>query len=191
MKRILTTLSQKWPEYILEILVITIGILGAFALNNWNENRKDRDRQSIYLNQVNTNLQDDLVQLESLLKQCDDIIAITGKMIEGYKSQTMDMTFATTNSGSLAVEKNFNNHRSGIDALLNSGSLDLLPDEVSLVLQQYYELSEDVMKRESLSNQYIRDFFEPHMFEEYTAAIRQVDAFSIREMYRNDTRAPF
>ncbi|MFK7953573.1 MAG: DUF6090 family protein [Ekhidna sp.] len=190
MKRILTTLSEKWPEYLLEIIVITVGILGAFALNNWNENRKDSNQQIVYLKHVHANLQEDQKQLDSLLKQSKSIITLTNRMINGYKRQSLDMKFVTTNSGFLAVERNFNDHRSGIDALLNSGNLELLPGEISLVLQQYYELSEDLMKRESLSNQYIRDFLEPHVFEEYSQSIRQIDAFEIRNMYEDDTRSP-
>ena len=49
MKRILSILKEKWPEYILEILVITIGILGAYALNSWNEQNKAKTLEKEYV----------------------------------------------------------------------------------------------------------------------------------------------
>ncbi|TDQ17021.1 hypothetical protein DFQ04_1669 [Algoriphagus boseongensis] len=49
MKRILSILKEKWPEYILEILVITIGILGAYALNSWNDQNKAKALEKEYV----------------------------------------------------------------------------------------------------------------------------------------------
>jgi hypothetical protein len=49
MKKILSTLKEKWAEYILEILVITIGILGAYALNSWNEQNKAKTLEKEYV----------------------------------------------------------------------------------------------------------------------------------------------
>lgn len=190
MKRIILTLSLKWPEYLLEILVLIIGIYGAFLVDNWNEDRKDRQQQKVYLSHILSNLEEDRQQLDSLYKHTNDIINRTDQLINSYKRQAVDVKMATNSLGVLAVEKNFNGYRSGIDALLNSGKLDLLEDQLSLELQQYYERSEDVTTRETMSNEYIQQFYEPHIFNNYSNAFVQMEVFNIIEMYRDDTRTP-
>ena len=71
MKKILETLKQKWTEYLLEIIVITLGILGAFSLNNWNEQRKEISLQKhfykIILHDAEGNLED-LAEATALAK---------------------------------------------------------------------------------------------------------------------------
>jgi len=188
MKRLYHTLSKKWPEYLLEIIVLIIGIFGAFELDSWNEDRKARKQQQIYLEHILANLQDDRTQLDSLLNFTNFLVERTGLLIESYKTQILDEKMATSTSGVIAVEKNFNGYRSGMDALLNSGHLELLPAKLSLDLQQYYENAEDVVKRETMSNGYINDFYQPYVFKRFADTFVQMDAFSIAEMYKDDTR---
>ena len=66
MKKILHTFSQKWPEYLFEIIVLIIGIYGAFSLDNWNENRKDRKEEIVLLIQLQSEFESNLMQLEEL-----------------------------------------------------------------------------------------------------------------------------
>ncbi len=64
MKRILTTFSQKWPEFFLEILVIVVGVFGAYTLNDWGTRRARNEAEREILTEIKGNLQLDLIDLK-------------------------------------------------------------------------------------------------------------------------------
>lgn len=64
MKRILTTFKSKWPEYFLEVIVITLGILGAYMLNNWNEDQKSIRKGQEILVDVRENIEANTIQFQ-------------------------------------------------------------------------------------------------------------------------------
>lgn len=64
MKRIASALKDKWPEYLLEILVITIGVLGAFLLNSWSESAKAQREQSQIIENLHEEFQTNLASLD-------------------------------------------------------------------------------------------------------------------------------
>lgn len=64
MKRIISTLKEKWPEYLLEILVLVIGIYGAFAVESWGENKERSEVEIEILKGCRTELQSDLKDIE-------------------------------------------------------------------------------------------------------------------------------
>lgn len=82
MKRLVRTFKEKWPEYLLEILVITMGILGAYMLNNWNENRKsDRATRDALVN-VLEDLRQDSIQFRFHVNNSTQLAANLAKTID-------------------------------------------------------------------------------------------------------------
>ncbi len=65
MKRLLTTLKDKWSEYLLEIIVLIVGIYGAFALESWNEGRKAEEEFRIIITTVKTDILSDIQEFDS------------------------------------------------------------------------------------------------------------------------------
>ncbi len=88
MKKILDTLRAKWAEYLLEIVVIVIGILGAFALNNWNEQRKQDNQARTYMAALHL----DFLQNEAFIQE-------TLNQLEGTKRAAKSL--------SVFIEKGF------------------------------------------------------------------------------------
>ncbi|MDF1548115.1 MAG: DUF6090 family protein [Bacteroidales bacterium] len=55
---------KSWKKFSFEFLSIFIAVISAFALNNWNENRKNQNAESKILTEIYNGLQKDLVDLK-------------------------------------------------------------------------------------------------------------------------------
>ncbi len=68
MKAILLHLRQNWIKYGLETFVIVFSILGAFSLDNWNDNRKLRVEADKYRERLISNIITDTSNIHKALK---------------------------------------------------------------------------------------------------------------------------
>lgn len=81
MKRILITLKEKWPEYLLEIIVIILGILGAYALDNWNDERIAKSQERVLLENIIDDLTSDSIHFEIKATELREQIALINSLI--------------------------------------------------------------------------------------------------------------
>jgi hypothetical protein len=140
MKRILIILKEKWPEYILEILVITLGILGAFMLNNWNEGRKTKEFEKEILYLIDQNLQQDSVILAEELFKTKLAIDLTDRLLEqvALKNYNDSLNFWM---GEIICFERFKSQSSAFEVLKSKGIETISDKELQLALISYYDVS--------------------------------------------------
>jgi len=56
---------KNWKKYAFEFLSIFIAVISAFALNNWNDNRNNRNAENKILSEINNGLEKDLEDIRS------------------------------------------------------------------------------------------------------------------------------
>lgn len=165
MKTTLHIFKEKWIQYLLEIIVIVLGILAAFALDNWNEIRKDRDNEQVYLTSLRQNLKDQIASLDihfEVEKKFQELSEPLLLYYQKHQSFLIDEKF-TNDIGSLATRKTFKKIDASYQELLSSGNLNLIKDKAfKNALVSYYQ---DLYRIESIitynNNSLIDLYFSP------------------------------
>ncbi|NVJ85111.1 MAG: hypothetical protein HWE15_02340 [Algoriphagus sp.] len=140
MKRILSILKEKWPEYILEILVITIGILGAFSLNSWNEARIASEFEEEILSLIDKNLEQDAVLLSEELSKAKQAIELTDLLLEQANINPLNDSLNFWMGKIISFER-FKSQSSAFEVLKSKGIESISNKNLQLSLISYYDVS--------------------------------------------------
>jgi len=166
MKRILSTLTQKWPEYLLETAVITLGILAAFALNNWNENRKDRIQETAILGQLKTEFNSNLAQIDEKIEIRDRMLSSAISLLEFIDSP--DQRDKDSINTCITWTIPYTTFDPIVNDLASSGNLRIIKsDSLKQLLSFWTSEIVQVVEGEQSWTKYRNEVYVPYLIENY------------------------
>jgi len=94
MNQFISTIAEQWPNYILEIFVIILGVIGAYMLNKWYENSKNNKKEKLYIQSLREDLQNQLeeikIQISFEKPILDSIYWIGNKLLTNFEDSSPD-----------------------------------------------------------------------------------------------------
>ena len=153
--------TSKYFKYAIgEIVLVVIGILIALQINNWNEISKEQAKENVYLNNLDRDLTDQLISIDSQIYYENISIEASSYLIEKYNSNKLnDLDAGFFNKRSeLHSRKTFVITDPTFTDLLSSGSINLIKNgQFKDELIQYYQELERVEKVIQNNNSYLID----------------------------------
>jgi len=137
--------TGKYLKYAIgEIILVVIGILLALQINNWNENRKDRALEKIYLKRFLDDLEEEVVYVKSFIVYNQKVYKYAIKAIQYFEDPSIAMDSPTQSLIDLYQASQFNDARttaSTYKELNASGQINLLQNQkLRSLLISFYEL---------------------------------------------------
>jgi hypothetical protein len=130
MKRIGTLVAERWPEYLIEIVVVIIGITISFALNNFQANAADKVLEETYLRGLQQDVQADIQELKETMERTNAVITSSEKILSESKREKIALTKTELVGLVLAIASrpNFVSKNSTLSSLKSSANLPLIQD---------------------------------------------------------------
>ncbi|MCZ6703146.1 MAG: hypothetical protein O6940_08905 [Ignavibacteria bacterium] len=178
MKNFINHLKSEWYKYILEIIVITIGILGAFTLNNWNENMKSAINQNESLNKLKLDLEYNIKRLNDLDSTYnswnEQIKYMVEEVLSGKAEKLYSIEEYTIGRGSM-------NHitikKTTFNEMLNTGIFYKISNSnLTQSISDFYETANFEINKLDRDNQNFADYaMSPIKKDQYTIVFRLIE----------------
>jgi len=151
MKKIIEHLKIEWHKYIFDTIVVIVGILIAFSLNNWNETRKNNIREQEYLTSIKEEIKNDSLFLEStwfknFVKKINTLERTKRYILGTYIPKDTIQFINDAGYGGIYSRASFIGTSKIYKELLNTGNLSLISSsDIRNQIIEYYDRQEFII----------------------------------------------
>ncbi len=162
--------TSKYFKYAIgEIVLVVIGILIALQINNWNSNRIKKQKESVYLANIERDLKEQLKTIEIQVDYETQIKKIATPIIDYYKANQcfkVDSIF-TRSMGKLTGRNTFIKNSPTYTELISSGNIDIIDDDnlKNNIINYYQELERIELIINKNNNLFTDAVFIPEMLK--------------------------
>ncbi len=166
--------TGKYLKYAIgEIVLVVIGILIALQINNWNQNRIERKKESNYIENINKEFRLNRTQLDSATYSHHIVYNNATKILN-----LMPIDIKTVNKDSLSfyISETFNHftfnpQQTSVNSLISTSSFEIISNlELRELLQKWDELVKDYQEEELVFKEYSLDNYVPYMSKQISVA---------------------
>ncbi len=145
-----------------EILLVVIGILIALQINNWNEQRKNNNKELALLKEIHREFNDNKKQLDRIIKLNKEGIASCDSLLSKYplKNDQSSVIYLIKYLDRAFQNYTFNPTDGTINAIINSSTFDLIKnDTLRRHLISWNGILEDYVEEEQNAIVLLNEFY--------------------------------
>ena len=156
-------LSQYLLYGIGEVVLVVIGILIALQFNNWNNEKKDREKEAYYLKSIQTSISLSQSELDRVISDAASISASADTLFQMLAHQKYELLHGQLLDSLMFNAGDYSRislNDGGIREILNTGALDIIRDEqIRISLASWDEHIHKIRKFEEETQYYSRNYF--------------------------------
>jgi hypothetical protein len=146
--RIIGLIKEMWPAYLIEIIVIILGISITLALEEWRDHSKERHLEQIYLKNLLTDIQLDLQSLKYTTASTQNLLDHGNEILTYLKdpvNKPLSASQLNTDIRTILARPDFVSNDATFSDLKSSGNLQLLRDiQLKNELFAYYNQAQNI-----------------------------------------------
>lgn len=157
-------LNSNWSKYLLELLVVFMGVTAAFLLDGWRQNRTDRQLEQQYLQSFYRDLRSDMENLQTVIPSNQFKL----KRVQTFLSlnDPIDLDSVKTILADMMSMEFFDKNISTYESIKNSGNLNNISDyALKEDMVKYYEKFKLVDKVELVYQDWLNLYAIPYVYE--------------------------